>query len=50
MFHGKGVYTFSDGRKYVGSWKNGLRNGYGEFYFPDGWVDKGQWKDDKFIK
>ena len=39
-FHGdKGIYTWTDGDKYVGSWKNGERNGKGMFKYADGSVD-----------
>lgn len=29
--YGKGEYTFSDGRKYIGSWENDLFDGQGTF-------------------
>ena len=32
---------------YVGQWKNGLRHGRGEQYWPDGSVYQGYWKNDK---
>ncbi len=30
--HGYGTYELSDGRKYVGNWKDGYQDGEGEFY------------------
>lgn len=44
---GQGTYTFSDGRKYVGEWKDGKRHGYGTMTSPDGSKYVGKWKDDK---
>ena len=29
--HGKGVYTWKDGRKYVGEYLNDLQNGFGVY-------------------
>ena len=37
----------SDGSKYFGEVKNGLRNGYGMAINPDGSKYEGEWKDDK---
>lgn len=36
MIHGHGTLVYDDGKKYVGDFKKGLRNGYGTFYFGDG--------------
>ena len=36
--------TFPDGRKYVGEWKNGKKNGYGTFTFPSGYKYVGEYK------
>ena len=36
----------ANGNKYEGEWRNGLRNGYGTFYWLTGQVYKGQWLDD----
>ena len=42
-------YTFADGRKYVGEWRNGKYHGQGILYAADGTVKKqGVWKDDVF--
>lgn len=32
----KGIYTFSDGRVFIGEWKNSVMDGYGEFLWKDG--------------
>ena len=37
-----GVETFADGAKYVGSYKEGKKNGKGEFYWADGSSYKGE--------
>ena len=34
--HGKGTFTWSDGKKYVGDFKEGTNEGKGTFYWPDG--------------
>ena len=33
MYNGQGTFTFPDGRKYVGEWKDGLENGLGTYYW-----------------
>jgi len=47
--HGQGAFTWSDGTKYVGSWKDGMMNGQGTMTFGRGKHegDKyiGEWKD-----
>ena len=45
--HGKGTFTWKDGRKYIGDYKDDKKEGYGEFYWPNGLVYKGQWQDGK---
>ena len=40
-------YTWSDGRKYVGEWKDGNRNGQGTFTYSNGDRHIGTYKDDK---
>lgn len=53
--HGKGEFTWPDGKKYVGNtFKNKLgdyqddkKDGYGEFFWQDGKTYKGYWKDGK---
>lgn len=41
--HGEGVFKFPDGRKYVGAYVNDLKEGYGEFFWPDNKSYKGHW-------
>ena len=45
--NGQGTYTYPDGQKYVGRWKDDKRNGQGTFTYPDGQKYVGRWKDDK---
>ncbi len=40
-------YTYSDGTKYVGEWKDNKRQGYGVWTRPDGTKYVGEWKEDK---
>jgi hypothetical protein len=44
--HGYGHFSWDDGSRYHGEWKNGLRHGKGMFVEPDGRVYKGFWVDD----
>jgi len=41
---GFGKYTYLDGEKYEGEWKNGKRNGQGTFTYPDGSKYIGEWR------
>ena len=41
---GQGTHTYSDGRKYVGAWKDDLPNGQGTWTHPDGSKYVGEWK------
>ncbi|KAM4626097.1 alsin [Discoglossus pictus] len=50
--HGRGVMTWPDGRKYSGTFRNGLEDGYGEYDVPNKGLNKndryvGHWKDGK---
>ncbi|XP_076579653.1 alsin isoform X2 [Chaetodon auriga] len=50
--NGRGVLKWPDGRKYTGSFKNGLEDGFGDFVAPNKTLNKndhyqGQWKDGK---
>lgn len=47
MMHGKGVFTWIDGRKYVGYYFEDKKQGYGEFIWPDGRSYKGEWFEGK---
>ena len=38
---GKGEYTWSNGDKYVGDWKNNKKNGYGKYMKKDGTMFEG---------
>ena len=48
--HGQGTYTYADGRKYVGEWKENKKHGQGTYTYADGRKDAGEWKEDKFVK
>lgn len=51
--HGIGTYTWKTGEVYNGEWKNGHRNGEGEFTFNHMGRDSvltGVWKTDKYIE
>ena len=41
---GFGKYTYLDGDKYEGEWKNGDWDGQGTYTFPDGRKYVGEWK------
>jgi hypothetical protein len=45
--NGQGTFTWADGSKYVGEWKDGKRNGQGTYTWADGDKYVGEWKDDK---
>ena len=45
--YGQGTYTFSNGDKYVGEFKDDLRNGQGTYTFSNGNKYVGEWKDGK---
>jgi len=45
--HGEGVFTWTDGRKYTGEYKNDKKDGQGVFEWPDGRRYAGAWKDGK---
>ncbi len=34
--HGQGTWTYTEGEKYVGEWKDGKYNGQGTFTYPNG--------------
>lgn len=42
--NGIGTFLFSDGAKYIGSWKNGKMDGDGQFKFPSGRGYRGKWQ------
>ena len=45
---GTGTYTFKNGDKYTGSFKDDCMNGEGTYTFSDGDVYKGSFSDNKF--
>lgn len=49
IFNGYATYNYYEsGNKYVGNWKNGIREGQGTFYFKDGRKYIGNWKVGKY--
>ena len=44
--NGQGTYTYPDGSKYVGGYKNDRRHGQGTYTYPDGRKYVGGWKYD----
>ena len=42
-----GTYTFPDGQKYVGEFRDNKFHGQGTLTFPDGWKSVGEFRDDK---
>ena len=43
MKHGEGVFKWESGNKYEGCYEYDLRQGYGEMFWSDGSVYKGEW-------
>ena len=41
--HGVGTFVWKDGRKYIGEWKNGVKDGIGMIEHTNGDVIKGEW-------
>ncbi|WP_019680043.1 hypothetical protein, partial [Ruminococcus flavefaciens] len=44
--HGKGVFTYTNGNKYEGSFKEGVKHGRGVFTWADGNVYEGEYEND----
>ena len=44
---GKGIFTWPDGRRYEGEYRNDKKEGFGTFYWNDGKIYKGNWKKGK---
>ena len=45
----RGIYSWPDGRVYVGEFKNGKRNGEGTLTRPEGKVQSGRWENSKLV-
>ena len=45
--NGRGVFTWSDGRKYIGEYLEDKKHGYGIFEWSDGIKYMGSWEDGK---
>ena len=41
--HGKGAFTWPDGRRYIGEYANDKKEGFGEFIWQDGRGYRGEW-------
>ena len=48
--NGQGTFTWPDGKKYVGEFKNDKMDGQGTLTWPDGSIEKGLWKNDLLSK
>ena len=48
--NGYGTYTWANGNKYVGEFKDGNWHGQGTYTFADGTVDNGIWENNKLIE
>ncbi len=48
--HGKGMYSWADGRRYDGMWLNGKQHGEGKYVLADGTVKMGIWKNGKRVR
>jgi hypothetical protein len=45
--HGKGIYTWADGRSYDGAYIDDKKEGFGVYIWPDGRKYEGQWLNGK---
>ena len=48
--NGQGTFTFANGDKYVGEYKDGKEHGQGTMTHSDGKIEKGIWENGKLIK
>ena len=46
--NGKGTYTWADGRKYSGEWKDYMKHGQGTFTYASGDKYVGEWENEKY--
>merc|ERR1719161_2044364 len=44
---GKGIFSWTNGRSYMGEYRNDQKEGYGWFKWPDGSQYEGEWRDGK---
>lgn len=42
--NGKGIFTWTDGRKYTGEFVDDIKSGFGMLEWPDGKVYEGMWE------
>ena len=49
MKYGDGIYTFSNGEKYMGEWKDDKIHGEGIYICGDGEKYIGTWEDDEAV-
>ena len=47
---GKGTFSWTDGRQYVGEWKAGKQHGIGTYISIEGQKKQGLWENGKKIK
>ncbi|HAA16105.1 MAG TPA: hypothetical protein DCE41_32125, partial [Cytophagales bacterium] len=47
--HGRGIYTFEEGKFYEGSIKNGVADGQGTLTLPDGTTQAGYWEKGEYL-
>lgn len=45
--NGKGIMKYTNGDKYEGSWRNGMRNGEGTYLYYNGDKYFGAWVEDR---
>ena len=48
--HGKGVFTWADGRQYIGQWKGGKQDGIGTYISKEGVKKQGEWQGGRKIR
>ena len=47
--NGEGTFTWGNGEKYVGEYKDNKRHGQGTYTAPNGKVDRGIWQNDNLL-
>ncbi len=45
-----GIFTWSDGRRYEGFWKDGKQDGQGKYYLKNGTSKFAEWEDGKRVR